>query len=55
MAKKHFAQAKVTIKNQITIPRRIQKKLGNLQVGDYILFYVEGDRVYIKKGTIKPE
>jgi AbrB family looped-hinge helix DNA binding protein len=48
----HFAQAKVTARKQITVPREVQKKLGGLEEGEYLLFYEENRRVYIKKGAI---
>ncbi|MBI2936808.1 MAG: AbrB/MazE/SpoVT family DNA-binding domain-containing protein [Thaumarchaeota archaeon] len=54
MQDKPIQRAKVTAKRQITIPKDIQERLGRLDEGDYILFYDEGDRIYIKKGIIKP-
>lgn len=54
MVDKQFAQAKVTIRNQIVIPTKVREKLGNVEEGDFILFYEEDDRVYIRKGVIQP-
>ena len=54
MVQKHFAQAKVTIKKQITIPKKVQKALNNVEEGDYILFYKDGSMIYIKKGAVNP-
>jgi bifunctional DNA-binding transcriptional regulator/antitoxin component of YhaV-PrlF toxin-antitoxin module len=54
MAAKHFAQAKVSPRTQIALPESVKKKLGGVNVGDFILFFEEGDRVYISKGIIKP-
>ncbi len=50
----YLATAKVTLRMQIRIPNKIQKKLGGLEEGDYILFGEEGGRIYIEKGVIKP-
>ncbi|MCG2825745.1 MAG: AbrB/MazE/SpoVT family DNA-binding domain-containing protein [Thermoplasmatales archaeon] len=54
MVQKHFAQAKVTIKKQITIPKKVQKALNNVEEGDYILFYKDGNMIYVKKGAVNP-
>ncbi len=54
MVDKQFAQAKVTIRNQIVIPSKVREKLGNVEEGDFILFYEEDDRIYIQKGVIQP-
>jgi len=51
----HFAQAKVTIRKQIAVSKKVQKKLGGLEEGDYLLFYEDNERIYIKKGVIVPE
>jgi AbrB family looped-hinge helix DNA binding protein len=51
----HFAQAKVTIRKQIAVPKKVQDKLGGLKEGDYVLFYEDNERIYIKKGVIVPE
>jgi len=53
--KQHFAQAKVTARIQIAVPKKVQKKLGGLEEGDYLLFYEDNERIYIKKGVIVPE
>ncbi|NMG82731.1 MAG: AbrB/MazE/SpoVT family DNA-binding domain-containing protein [Methanosarcinales archaeon] len=39
MKEEHIAQSKVTRRNQITIPKRVQDKLGKIKEGDYILFF----------------
>ena len=51
----HFAQAKVTIRKQMTLPKKVQDKLGSLKEGEYILFYEDQGRIYIKKGVLVPE
>ena len=51
----HFAQAKVTIRKQIAVPKKEQDKLGGLKEGDYLLFYEENGRIYIEKGALVPE
>lgn len=42
--------AKVTSKGQVTIPVEIRRKL-NLETGNKILFFEEGDKVIIKKSS----
>ena len=54
MVSKHFAQAKVSSRSQIAIPYSVKIKLGGLEEGDYLIFFEDGDRVYISKGVIKP-
>ncbi|ADD08571.1 AbrB/MazE/SpoVT family DNA-binding domain-containing protein [Candidatus Aciduliprofundum boonei] len=54
MKKDFFALAKVTIRKQIAIPKKVQDKLGGVEEGEYILFYEENGRIYIRKGKIKP-
>jgi AbrB family looped-hinge helix DNA binding protein len=51
----HFAQAKVTARKQIAVPKKVQDKLGGLEEGDYLLFYEENERIYIKRGKLVPE
>lgn len=51
----HFAQAKVTTRIQITLPKKVQDKLGGLEEGDYLLFYEDAGRIYIKRGKLVPE
>lgn len=53
MSEKHFAQAKVTARKQIALPDAVRKKIGGVEEGDYILFFEDGDRIYIGKGAIK--
>jgi AbrB family looped-hinge helix DNA binding protein len=52
MKKERIAQSKVTRRNQITIPKQVQDKLGKIKEGDYILFYEENNRIWIKKGEL---
>jgi AbrB family looped-hinge helix DNA binding protein len=52
MSEKQFAQAKVTRRKQIALPEAVRKKIGGVEEGDYILFFEDGDRIYIGKGTI---
>jgi len=54
MKEDFFAIAKVTIRKQIAIPKKVQEKLGGIKEGDYILFYEENGRIFIRKGKIKP-
>lgn len=53
MPKQHFATAKVTLRGQIRIPKKVQDKL-EVEEGDYILFFEENNRIYIEKGVITP-
>jgi len=46
------SQAKVTVRKQVAIPKRVREKLGGLVDGDYLLFYEKGGEIYIKKGVI---
>ena len=55
MVKKHIAQAKVTVRKQIAIPKKVQEELGGLEEGKYIMFFKEGDKICIEKGAITPE
>lgn len=52
MKEERIAQSKVTRRSQITIPKRVQDKLGKINEGDYILFFEENNRIWIKKGEI---
>jgi AbrB family looped-hinge helix DNA binding protein len=54
MPKRHFAQAKVTQRKQIAVPKKVREKLGEVEEGDFILFYEDGKRIYIEKGRIGP-
>ena len=49
-----LADAKVSRKMQITIPKKVSKVLGGVRAGEYLLFYKEGDRVYVAVGAIRP-
>jgi len=52
MKEERIAQSKVTRRSQITIPKRVQDKLGKVKEGDYILFFEENNRIWIRKGEI---
>ncbi len=49
-----IAEARITSKGQITLPKKVQKALGVGQ-GDYILFYQEDGRVTIIGGSVRPK
>jgi AbrB family looped-hinge helix DNA binding protein len=55
VAKQHFAQARVTRKYQINLPSKLREALGPVTEGDYILFYRDGDRVYLELGSLRPK
>ncbi|MDD5239889.1 MAG: AbrB/MazE/SpoVT family DNA-binding domain-containing protein [Candidatus Nanoarchaeia archaeon] len=52
MATKFFATSKVTVRGQICIPKAVQKKLGGINEGDYILFTEDNGRIYVEKGVL---
>lgn len=52
MKQDYFAQAKVTVRKQVAIPKKVREKLGELTEGDYLLFYEKGGEIYIKKGVL---
>ncbi len=54
MAEPPVAEAKVSRKMQITIPKAVAKVLGGLRAGEYLLFYRDGDRVYVTAGAVRP-
>jgi len=54
MTSKYFAQAKVTIRKQIAIPKIVQEKLGDIKEGEYLLFYEENSKICIEKGVLEP-
>jgi AbrB family looped-hinge helix DNA binding protein len=47
----HFAEARVTSKGQITLPKKVKNLLG-AERGDYILFIREDHRMYIEVGRL---
>ena len=52
MKEERIAQSKITRRNQITLPKKVIDKLGALREGEYILFYEDNNRIWIKKGEI---
>ncbi len=49
-----LAEARITAKGQVTLPKKVQKILGVAR-GDYILFYQEEGRVVIVGGVVRPK
>ena len=47
----HIAEARVTTKGQITLPKKVKDILGASEV-DYVLFFTEGHRIYIEAGRL---
>ena len=45
--------AKITVKGQVTIPKKVRKALG-VRGGDSIIFLVEGDQALMKPYKKKP-
>jgi AbrB family looped-hinge helix DNA binding protein len=54
MPRKHFAQARVTVRQQIALPKKVREELGGVVEGEYILFYEERGRIFIERGAIQP-
>lgn len=54
MPKDHLAEAKVTVRGQVAVPRKVRDALGGLEAGDYLIFYKEGGRIHIEKGEVVP-
>lgn len=54
MKKDRVAYAKVSVRKQITIPKKVQEKLGGVREGDFLLFYEDSGKLYIEKGTLRP-
>jgi len=54
MSSKLLGVSKVTSKMHITIPKAVQNALGGIKQGQYILFYEDGNKIWITKGEIKP-
>ncbi|MFQ5816006.1 MAG: AbrB/MazE/SpoVT family DNA-binding domain-containing protein [Candidatus Hydrothermarchaeaceae archaeon] len=55
MKQEYLAHAKVTVRKQIAIPKKVREKLDNIGEGDYLLFYEKGGEIYIKKGVLVPQ
>ncbi len=49
-----IAQSKITSKKHISLPKKVQEALGGVEEGQYILFYLENGKIWIKKGALKP-
>ncbi|MCK5021272.1 MAG: AbrB/MazE/SpoVT family DNA-binding domain-containing protein [Candidatus Peribacteraceae bacterium] len=49
-----LGHSKISSKSQITIPKKVQEELGDIETGQYIIFIKEGKKIYITKGTVNP-
>jgi AbrB family looped-hinge helix DNA binding protein len=47
----HFAEARLTSKAQLTLPKKVKDILG-VSRGDYILFFRDDHRIYIEPGKL---
>lgn len=47
----HVAEARITSKGQLTLPKKVKEMLG-AEEGDYIMFFKEGNKVYIEVGRL---
>jgi len=54
MPGERIAEARITAKGQITLPKGVRERLG-VGRGDYILFHEEEGRIYIVGGTVRPK
>ncbi len=52
MKQDYFAQAKVTVRKQIAIPKKVREKLGGVEEGEYLLFYERSGKIYVEKGVL---
>jgi hypothetical protein len=50
----HIAEAHMTTRGQIALPKKVKEKLG-AEDKDYILFYEDNGKIYIEAGTIVPK
>jgi len=50
----HIAEAHMTTRGQIAVPKKVRESLGAKE-GDYILFFQEGGRIYIEAGKLVPK
>ncbi|MCX6651746.1 MAG: AbrB/MazE/SpoVT family DNA-binding domain-containing protein [Methanomassiliicoccales archaeon] len=46
-----MAEARITAKGQVTIPKKIMEIIG-AEEGDYLLFFQEGGKVTIEAGRL---
>lgn len=51
--KQHFAQAHVTRRRQVTLPKKVIDALGGLEGGEYLLFFRDDGRIYIDLGELR--
>lgn len=52
-AVQRIAQAKVTSRMQLTLPVAVQRALGGVAKGEYILFYEHPEGIMIKAGVVE--
>ena len=45
--------SKISANMNISIPKKVQEKLGGLEKGQYVIFVKDRGKIYIKKGLIK--
>ena len=51
MSEGHIAEARISTRGQIALPKKIMEKLG-ARTEEYILFFEEGGRIYIEAGHL---
>lgn len=49
-----IGHSKITSKKHISLPKKVQEALDGVEEGQYILFYLENGKIWIKKGELKP-
>ena len=47
----HIAEARMTSKGQVTLPKKVKEMLG-AEEGDYIMFFKEDNRIFIGVGKL---
>ena len=52
MPGEHFAEARVTSKAQITLPKKVKELIG-VREGEYVLFFREGNRIFLEAGRLQ--
>jgi len=48
-----LAQAKITSRMQITLPVKVQKELGGVKPGEFVIFYKDGKDIMVKAGLVE--
>jgi len=52
MKEEYIAYSKVSGRMQISIPKDVRKRLDEVKEGDFVVFYEDKNRIYIKKAVL---